>query len=116
MRWWRRRNGHFFNAASNRLCSEQLYRPCGWDKPPVTTSALATVATGMTGVFTQLKLRDQSVSLSDTRFAISSSRLGLADLFTTNIDGSNATQLTNTPNLQESDLAWNQAGNKIAVA
>ena len=82
--------------------------------PPVTTTGQQTVATGVTGSFTLLRLRDQHVDLSDTRIAWTSNRTGSGDVFISNIDGSNTFRLTKTFDIQETVPAWNNGGNKIA--
>jgi hypothetical protein len=82
--------------------------------PPVTTAASSTVATGITGSFTLLRLRDQRVDLNDTRIAVTTNKSGSGDVYLSNIDGSNSFRLTKTFDVQEAQPAWNNSGNKVA--
>jgi Tol biopolymer transport system component len=83
--------------------------------PPVTTAAQATVATGLTGVISQLKLRQQAVSLQDTRIAFASGITGGGDVYTCNIDGSDQFHLTKTTTIGEELPVISPGGNKVAV-
>ena len=82
--------------------------------PPVTTAGQQTVATGVTGNFSLLRLRDQNVDLGDSRIAMATRKTTGGDIYTTNIDGSNLFRVTATTNIGEEEPAWNPGGTKIA--
>ena len=82
--------------------------------PPVTTAAQGTVATGLTGTITQLKVREQNLDLSDTRIAYASPITGSGDVYTANPDGTNPMRITKTDTVSEENPAISPAGNKIA--
>ena len=83
--------------------------------PPVTTAAQTSVATGITGNFSQLKLREQNFDANDVRIAFSSSRSGIADVYTISLTGANMFRVTSTLDQKEGYVAFNPSGNKIAV-
>ncbi len=80
----------------------------------MTTAGQSTVATGLTGTISLLKLHAASVDLNDTRIAFASVATGSGDIYTSNIDGSSPFRLTKTDTVSEENPVISPAGNKVA--
>jgi Tol biopolymer transport system component len=85
--------------------------------PPITTASTNVVATGLTGVITELRLRDQEVDPSEVRLLFSSpmqNSNGSLDVYSCNVDGSDLVRITNTPGISEQTPAASPDGKRIA--
>lgn len=86
--------------------------------PPITTNSPDVTATGLTGIITSLRLRDQKLLPGEGRLLFYSLLGGLSkvDLFSCNLDGSELVQVTSTPGIEEYTPAVSPDGRKIAFA
>ena len=71
--------------------------------PPITTNSAQITATGLTGIITALRLRDQKLLPGEGRLLFISKLGGQAknDLFSCNLDGSDLVQIASTPGIEE---------------